>query len=111
MAREQGMEAFIDDEISSSSDPASAVNAYKSRPGALIWFFRKSRDRWKLKHQQLKATVKGYKNKIADLTKSRQRWKLEAEQAALRVTQLETELDGLRAALGAGPVGGGKSAR
>ncbi len=105
------MEAFIDDETSSSSDQASAGNAYKSRPGALIWFFRKSRDAWKLKYQQLKATVKGYKNKIADLTRSRERWKLEAEQAALRVAQLETELDGLRAAIKAGPVGGEKSAR
>jgi len=45
---------------------------YTSRPGALVWFFRKSRDRWKRKHQDLKATVKGFKNQIAAVTKSRE---------------------------------------
>ena len=44
---------------------------YKSRPGALIWFFRKSRDRWKQKYQVLKATVKKHKNRVADANKSR----------------------------------------
>ena len=31
--------------------PAATREDYKSRPGALIWFFRKSRDRWKSKYQ------------------------------------------------------------
>ena len=66
---------------------------YKSRPGALIWFFRKSRDRWKSKHQDLKATVKGFKNHIADVTKSREQWSLKAEQASERVSALETEVN------------------
>ena len=30
--------------------PDAAREDYKSRPGALIWFFRKSRDRWKAKY-------------------------------------------------------------
>jgi hypothetical protein len=45
-----------------------AGNDYTSRPGALIWFFRQSRDRWKKKHQELKATVKGFTNQIAAVT-------------------------------------------
>jgi hypothetical protein len=102
------MDAFID-EI--STDQPSAGVGYKSRPGALIWFFRKSRDRWKLKHQQLKATVKGFKNRIADLTRSRERWKFKADQAAARVAQLEAELAGFRAANLAGPAGGENPAR
>jgi len=54
---------------------------YKSRPGALIWFFRKSRDRWKSKHQNLKTRVKGFKNQVAAVTKSREQWRAKAERA------------------------------
>jgi len=70
---------------------------YSSRLGALVWFFRKSRDQWKRKHQDLKATVKGYKNQIAAVTKSREQWRLRVEQANERVRQLEAEIAGLRA--------------
>ena len=65
---------------------------YTSRPGALIWCFRKSRDRWKGKYQELKATVKAHQNRAADLTKSRDQWRLKAEQAAARAAALEAEL-------------------
>jgi septal ring factor EnvC (AmiA/AmiB activator) len=77
--------------------PVPTREGYKSRPGALIWFFRKSRDRWKSKHQDLKATVKGYKNRIADLTKSREQWKLKADRAGERIVALEAEIADLRA--------------
>src|SRR5258708_5206986 len=70
---------------------------YKSRPGALIWFFRKSRDRWKSKHQKLKAKVKGFKNQVAAVTKSREQWRAKAERAGGQVTALESENDSLRA--------------
>jgi peptidoglycan hydrolase CwlO-like protein len=70
---------------------------YTSRPGALIWCFRKSRDGWKKKHQDLKATVKGFKNQIAAVTKSREQWRLKAEQAAERVAVLEAEIAALQA--------------
>ena len=78
-------------------DAASTREDYKSRPGALIWFFRKSRDRWKSKYQSLKATVKGFKNQIAAVTKSREQWRAKAERAEERVTALETENAALRA--------------
>jgi chromosome segregation ATPase len=81
--------------------PAPTRQDYKSRPGALIWFFHKSRDNWKRKYQELKATVKGLKNRIADLTKSREQWKLKAEAAAQRLTALEAELAALRARMAA----------
>jgi chromosome segregation ATPase len=70
---------------------------YKSPPHALIWFFRKSRDLWKSKYQELKASVKQLKNRIADLTKSREQWKLKAEQANDQLGVLEAEIAGLRA--------------
>jgi uncharacterized small protein (DUF1192 family) len=72
---------------------------YTSRPGALVWFFHKSRDRWKKKHQDLKATVKGFKNQIAAVTKSREMWRLKAEQASERISELEAEVAGLQAQL------------
>ena len=70
---------------------------YKSRPGALAWFFRKSRDGWKRKYRDLKVTVKGLKNRIADLTKSREQWRAKAEQAGERLGALEAENAELRA--------------
>lgn len=87
-------------------DNAEAIAAppregYKSRPGALIWFFHKSRDHWKRKYQDLKATVKGYKNRIADLTKSREQWKLKAEHAGERLAALEAESADLRTQIAA----------
>ncbi len=57
---------------------------YTSRPGALSRFFRMSRDGWKSKYKDLKATVKGDKNRIADLTKSREQWRIRAERAGDR---------------------------
>jgi chromosome segregation ATPase len=88
-------------DASAETIPASTREDYKSRPGALIWFFRKSRDRWKSKHQNLKAKVKGFKNQIAAVTKSREQWRAKAESAGQHVTALETENAALRARLAA----------
>ena len=57
---------------------------YTSRPGALSRFFRMSRDGWKSKYKDLKATVKGYKNRLAHLTRSREQWRIRAERAGDR---------------------------
>jgi Basic region leucine zipper len=88
-------------------DATAEINAtatredYRSRPGALIWFFRKSRNRWKSKYQALKATVKGFKNQIAAVTKSREQWRAKAERVGEHVTALETENAALRAQIAA----------
>jgi hypothetical protein len=85
---------------------AAAPEDYKSRPGALIWFFRKSRDGWKRKYQALKATAKADKNQVAAVTKSREQWRRKAESAAERLAALEAEnaeLRGLVAARGGKP--------
>jgi chromosome segregation ATPase len=74
---------------------------YKSRPGALIWFFRKSRDGWKRKYQDLKATEKASKNRIADLTRSREQWRTQAEQVGRRLAAAEAQLAELRAGIAA----------
>jgi hypothetical protein len=88
-------------DAATSTPPAPAAESYKSRPGALVWFFKKSRNNWKEKYRALKATAKGLKNQLAAVTKSRARWRSEAEQAAGRLTALEVELGELRARLAA----------
>jgi chromosome segregation ATPase len=72
---------------------------YKSRPGALIWFFRKSRNLWKSKYQALKASVKQLRNHVADLSKSREQWRLKAEQANRQLAALEAEIVSLHSKL------------
>ena len=76
--------------------PAAAREDYKSRPGALIWFFKKSRNNWKQKYQALKASVKALKNQLAALTRSRADWRAKAEAAGRRAAALEAELAALR---------------
>ena len=85
----------MDGHNNSTQDPNP--KEYKSRPGALAWFFRKSRDGWKRKYRDLKITVKGLKNRIADLTKSREQWRTKAEQAGQRLANVEAENAELRA--------------
>ena len=65
---------------------------YPSRPGALSRFFRMNRDGWKSKYKDLKATVKGDKNRLAHLTRSREQWRIRAERAGEQITTLEVEI-------------------
>jgi hypothetical protein len=88
------MEATLTD---IETTPTQTPKTFRSRPGALIWSFRKSRDLWKSKYQALKASVKRYKNRVADVTKSREEWRLKAEQAAARLAALEVEVAAHRA--------------
>lgn len=71
---------------------------FKSRPGALIWFFRKSRDLWKTKAQMLRDSLKYERNQVAAVTKSREQWRSKAQQAASEVAAREQELEALRQA-------------
>jgi chromosome segregation ATPase len=87
----------MDGHDDSTQDPDP--KEYKSRTGALAWFFRKSRDGWKRKYRDLKGTVKGLKVRIADLTRSREQWRAKAERAGERLAALESEIAELRAGL------------
>lgn len=84
-------------DATAETTPPARPHDYKSRPGALIWFFRKSRDGWKRKYQDLKAAEKVSKNRIADLIKSREHWRAEAQRAGERLAAQEAELAALRA--------------
>jgi hypothetical protein len=74
-----------------------AVKVYKSRPGALAWCFRKSRDLWKGKYQALRDSFKRLTDRARDLTKSRERWRLKAERAHGQLAALEARIVGLQA--------------
>jgi hypothetical protein len=80
---ETGMEANVE------APSVQTRKDYTSRPGALSRFFRMSRDGWKSKYKDLKATVKGYKNRIADLTKSREQRRIRAERAGEQITTMQ----------------------
>lgn len=81
-------------------DPhAPARQGYSSRPGALIWFFRKSRDQWKAKCRAAKDSLKRERNRVADLSRSREHWRAEAERAGGRAAELEAEVAELRSRL------------
>jgi chromosome segregation ATPase len=85
--------------MDATSDRATTTNSatYSSRPGALIWSFRKSRDGWKRKYQALKAQFKASKNQIAAVTKSREQWRTQAKDAHQHLAALQAENAALRA--------------
>jgi hypothetical protein len=56
-------------EATAEKTQSRARTESKSPASALKWCFEKSRDGWKNKYNELKAMVKGYKNRIAELVK------------------------------------------
>jgi hypothetical protein len=88
-------------EATAEKRQAATRKEYKSPASALRWCFERSRYGWKNKYMQLKATVKGFKNRIVDLTKSREEWRNKAEQASQRCSVFEVENANLRALIAA----------
>ena len=84
-------------DATAETTPPSTHPDYKSRPGALIWSFRESRDGWKRTYRELKAAEKASRNRIADLTRSREQWRTKAEQVGEQLAAVEVELTALRA--------------
>jgi septal ring factor EnvC (AmiA/AmiB activator) len=83
------------DATAEATQPATP-KPFKSPARVLASFFQRSRDGWKRKYQELKATVKAHKVRIADLSKSRDKWRLKADQAGEQVSVLRAEIDALR---------------
>jgi hypothetical protein len=71
-------------------------SGFKSRRGALVWFFRKSRDLWKGKSRKLRVALKQEQNQVVAVTKSREQWKSKAQQAAAKQAALQRENEILR---------------
>ena len=65
------------------------AKTYKSPIKKLVRFFEKSRDQWKAKCLEAKATAKGLKHRIRYLEQSKAEWKTKAkelEQELARMT-------------------------
>ena len=69
-----------------------AERLFKSPLPKLVAFFRRSRDGWKAKHQELKRKFKYEQNQRWAVEKSRQKWRQQCELAQQRVAELEQEL-------------------
>ena len=64
---------------------------YKSPVRKLARFFEKSRDQWKAKCHEAKATIKYLKKHVRFLEESRERWKSRAQELEARVKQVEAK--------------------
>lgn len=67
-------------------------HSYKSPVRKLASFFRKSRDGWKTKYQELHKRLKKEQNQVRAVERSRDAWREKARDAARRVEELEREL-------------------
>ena len=88
-------------------EAAVALADYKSSYRHLAWSFRRSRDAWKAKHQQLKRQHKRLQNQLRAVTASRDRHKQAARTAQQQAAQLQEQVDTLHGPLAAGGEKGG----
>jgi hypothetical protein len=72
------------------------IPAFRSPPRILIPTLVRSRDQWKEKAFLRKRKLKLANLKIRDLTRSRQAWKLRHQQLEVERDQLQTERDQLQ---------------
>ncbi len=70
---------------------ATKDKVYKSPVRKLARFFEKSRDQWKAKYREAKATIKYLKNRVRFLEESRDRWKSQAQELEAQVKQMEVK--------------------
>lgn len=71
-----------------SPSPSQPEPKYSSPARVLATVFKKSRDLWKAKHQEIKQRLKAAETKIRDLSRSRQKWRSQAEDARIQVQNL-----------------------
>ncbi len=70
-------------------DQPTQDKTYKSPTRKLIRFFEKSRDQWKLKHQQAQARGKRLSHRVRFLEKSKERWKSQVQELEQEVIRLK----------------------
>ena len=71
-----------------------AEKTYKSPRRKLVRFFEKSRDQWKAKCLEAKATVKGLKHRIRYLEQSKEEWKTKAKELEKELARLKAQQNG-----------------
>jgi len=72
------------------------VDQFVSPKSKLIRFFHDSRNRWKVKHHELKKSCKMLQNQVRAVEKSRAAWREQALASEQRVTELAGELEELK---------------
>ena len=70
---------------------ATKDKVYRSPVRKLARFFEKSRDQWKAKYREAKATIKRLKNRVRFLEESRERWKNRVQELEAQVKQEEAK--------------------
>lgn len=65
----------------------------------LAWSFRKSRDSWKRKYQELKRDQKRLENQVRDVRKSREHWREQAEEKEKELQAVHEEMARVRVEL------------
>ncbi len=70
---------------------ATKDKVYKSPVRKLARFFEKSRDQWKVKCREAKATIKYLENRVRFLEESKERWKSRAQELEPRAKQMEAK--------------------
>ncbi len=69
------------------------AKTYKSPVRKLVRFFEKSRDQWKAKCLEAKATAKGLKHRIGYLEQSKMEWKTKAKELEKELARLKSQQD------------------
>lgn len=82
------------DESQQSSQGSS--RRYRSRPDAVIWWLRQSRDNWKHKYGQLKQELKRAQNRARAAMRGRETWKRKAKGLRTEKERLSRELEQAR---------------
>jgi len=80
---------------------ASFFSTFTSPWRNLAWSFRKSRDGWKRKYQELQREQKRLENQVHDVRKSREHWRQRAEEKEKELQALHEEMARMRAELAA----------
>ena len=69
------------------------ANTYKSPRRKLVRFFEKSRDQWKAKCLEAKATAKGLKHRVRYLEQSKVEWKTKAKELEKELALMKAQQD------------------
>jgi septal ring factor EnvC (AmiA/AmiB activator) len=64
---------------------------YKSSLRKLVRFFERSRDQWKAKCLEAKATAKGLKHRIRYLERSKEQWKTKAKELEKELARIKEQ--------------------
>ena len=69
------------------------AKTYKSPTRKLVRFFEKSRDQWKAKSLEAKASAKGFQHRIRYLEQNKMEWKAKAKELEKELARMKAQQD------------------